>query len=72
MKDLRRQIADVLDTYDAEPGTSETLALADVVLDTITTFLTQWNAGGQFSGALTPAISLLSLEAEIERLRSST
>lgn len=69
MSDLMHKIAHVIE-YAPMDGDDDPLNAADVVVDVITTFLNQQNAG--FDGALTPAINLLSLEAEIERARRET
>lgn len=65
MHNLITEIAEIID--DADDTNSE--AIADVVIDTITAYLDRSNKA--FSGALTPAIELLSLEAEAARLRRS-
>lgn len=63
MSNLITQIAEVIDEADE----SNSSAAADVVIDTVVAFLD--NANKNFMGALTPAIELLSLEAEVARLR---
>ena len=63
MHNLITEIAEIID--DADDTNSE--AIADVVIDTITAYLDGCNKN--FLGALTPAIELLSLEAEASRLR---
>lgn len=63
MYDLIAELAEIVDLADD----TNSAHIAEVVVDTITTHLTDLNP--QFSGALTPAIELLSLEAEAARLR---
>lgn len=66
MHHLIDELVDVLqEGFDS--GLEDSRAAADVVVDTVTTYLTERNES--FSGALTPAIELLTLEAEADRLR---
>jgi hypothetical protein len=66
MHHLIDELVDVLQAgFDS--GLEDTRKTADVVVDAITTYLFERNDA--FGGALTPAIELLSLEAEAARLR---
>ena len=67
MHHLIEDLVDVLQEGFVESGLEDTRVLADVIVDVITTHLTERNES--FAGALTPAIELLTLEAEAARLR---